>query len=199
MEIRGLTINRDGYAGRESFLEGVNMLFKSRVNVIFGRPGCGKTTLLEAMAGIQTPAAGRIILNGNILFLMQVPERQFVYTDCASEISPDYSDSDISRILKEFELPPDIAHFPPWQLSRGEKKRLVLARLLSREISGAADDILLLDDPFTDMDAGGRLLLVEKIFKNDIFRIIMSTANSTDIGILNKSNIEYEIFEINGG
>ncbi len=41
---------------------------RGRVTAIMGGSGCGKTTLLNLIAGLQSPDAGRIVLGSSVLF-----------------------------------------------------------------------------------------------------------------------------------
>jgi molybdate transport system ATP-binding protein len=143
------------------------------VTTIFGPSGCGKSTLLAAVAGLLRPAAGRIALDGTVLFdsgkgLMLPPERRrcgVVFQD--SRLFPHLSvDTNLRYGLRraprgatgpgfeEVVALLGIGHLlgrrPP-ALSGGEKQRVALGRaLLSRPA------LLLMDEPLAALDAARR-------------------------------------------
>ena len=51
-----------------SFVLEVHERLEARVTVLFGPSGAGKTTILDAIAGLRTPARGSIVMNGRTLF-----------------------------------------------------------------------------------------------------------------------------------
>ena len=80
-----------------------------------------------------------------------------------------------------------------------KKKRLVAARLLE-EVSLCEEEIVfLLDDPFADLDNEGRKLLTDNIIKKEAFTVIMATNSRRDIKYLQKSGIDFRLFELKGG
>lgn len=143
---------------------------------LVGSNGCGKTTLLHAVAGDITPLSGVISLDG-VPALMQ----QGAYPEGASVAQALGAQTQL-EILERFErgFPKEADHnavdwnFPAHLdealasvglealdlkrsvegLSGGERNRLKLAELLLRQ-----PDILLLDEPTNDLDADGRALI----------------------------------------
>ncbi len=56
--------SRDGH----SAVDGVSLAMKAgSIGVLIGPSGCGKTSLLRAVAGLERAAAGRIVIDGDIL------------------------------------------------------------------------------------------------------------------------------------
>ncbi len=51
-----------------SFTLDVNQRLEARVTVLFGPSGAGKTTVLDAIAGLRTPVRGLIALNGRTVY-----------------------------------------------------------------------------------------------------------------------------------
>ena len=51
-----------------SFTLEVNQRLEARVTVLFGPSGAGKTTVLDAIAGLRTPVRGLIALNGRTVY-----------------------------------------------------------------------------------------------------------------------------------
>ena len=143
---------------------------------LVGSNGCGKTTLLSAVAGDLPPLSGVISLDG-VPALMQ----QGAYPEGASVAQALGAQTQL-EMLERFErgLPREADHnavdwnFPARLdealasvglealdlkrsvegLSGGERNRLKLAELLLRQ-----PDILLLDEPTNDLDADGRALI----------------------------------------
>lgn len=143
---------------------------------IAGETGSGKTTILRLMAGLLQPATGSIRLNGelvegpsrrlvpghpNIAYLSQHFEvqkflRVSQLIEYASRISPMAADR-ICRICEIDHLMDRTSD----QLSGGERQRIALARLLVM-----APDLLLLDEPYSNLDSMHRLKMkavIEKI------------------------------------
>ena len=138
---------------------------------LLGPSGCGKTTLLRLIAGFEKPSKGKIYINNNVVaspnYLLP-PERRglgMVFQDYAlfphlttwqNTIFGLRSGQDKSRAEWLLELLglSDLMFRYPHELSGGQRQRLALARALAPGTS-----IVLLDEPFSNLDVDVRLKL----------------------------------------
>jgi iron(III) transport system ATP-binding protein len=139
---------------------------------LLGPSGCGKTTLLRAVAGLGRPDAGTIEIGGRMVEgpgVFVPPERRrigMVFQDVA--LFPHLSvaenvafgirsepDRD-ARVVELLELVglPDAGPSRPHELSGGMQQRVALARSLAPR-----PDVVLLDEPFANLDLGLRTQL----------------------------------------
>ncbi|MEL6870494.1 MAG: ABC transporter ATP-binding protein [Pseudomonadota bacterium] len=160
-----------GY-GDTNVLQGLDLeLGKGRIGCLLGDSGCGKTTLLRCIAGFECPTDGRILLDGQTLVgdgTHRAPERRPVglvfqdfallpHLNAANNVAFGLShlpaDARRQRVADMLELV-GLSHYAdrlPHQLSGGQQQRVALARSLVRE-----PKLLLLDEPFSSLDAGMR-------------------------------------------
>ncbi|ONT27904.1 ABC transporter ATP-binding protein [Burkholderia cenocepacia] len=145
--------------------------------VLFGPSGAGKSMTLQAIAGLLTPDAGTITLNGEPLFdaarRIDVPTRErrvaylfqdyalFPHLNVRQNIA--FGLTSGLRNPRAKTVPPEVAYWLrafdlealagqyPSQLSGGQKQRVALARALV-----AQPRILLLDEPFAALDGAMR-------------------------------------------
>ena len=136
---------------------------------VVGPSGCGKSTILNLVAGLDKPSDGRILLNQvpvegpnpNVGFMLQkdllLPWRTIVHNVEfgleARAISRADRRERALRELKRCRLS-DFADSYPYQLSGGMRQRAALARTLAIDPA-----IVLLDEPFTALDAQTKLIL----------------------------------------
>ncbi len=134
---------------------------------VSGRNGSGKSTLLLLVGGAIAPSSGRItrsVKERGVMYLPQSPERLFFAETVMEEICFGLErrglSSETSRQRAEEALDRaglDAGHFAPrspFELSFGEMRRVAFA------IASALDpDLLLLDEPASCLDAGGRAVL----------------------------------------
>jgi len=138
--------------------------------VIFGRSGSGKTSLINAIAGLSHPASGRISLNGDLLFdgargvHRPVHQRRIGYVFQDARLFPHLSVAENLDFGARFATVPlsaqqrlDVIDMlgidalltrRPAALSGGEKQRVALGRALL-----SAPRLLLLDEPLAALDA----------------------------------------------
>ena len=138
---------------------------------IVGPSGSGKTTLLRVVAGFDVPDAGRIVLDGQLMAddVSAVPAHRrgigFVPQDGA--LFPHLNVGDnigfgldrrmngraqrIRELADMVELGSKMLNHRPHELSGGQQQRVALARALARR-----PKFLLLDEPFSALDAGLR-------------------------------------------
>ena len=144
---------------------------------VVGPSGCGKSTILNLVAGLDRPSEGRILLNGvpvegpnpTVGFMLQkdllLPWRTIVHNvEFGLEARSISRAARRQRALRELERCrlTDFAQSYPYQLSGGMRQRAALARTLAIEPA-----IVLLDEPFSSLDAQTKLIL-QKSFAQTI-------------------------------
>ena len=161
--------------GETSVLHGVSLQLKPGGIVgILGSSGCGKTTLLRLIAGLEAPTAGTILfqrdqsgdqaVRANIGMVFQNlalwPHLSaWQHLECVlSGLDRAERRARVESLLQEVRLPPAAWQRPPSQLSGGEGQRLALARALA-----ADPELLLLDEPLAHLDAHLRGELLELV------------------------------------
>lgn len=149
----------------EPFTLAVDAAAGARVTALFGASGAGKTSLLEVVAGLRRPDAGRVVLNGRVLddarAGLHVPPRLrrvgyvpqddtlFPHLTVAANLAYARAAAPAARarVVDVLELGPLLPRRPA-SLSGGERRRAALARALL-----ASPELLLLDEPLTGLDA----------------------------------------------
>jgi ATP-binding cassette subfamily C protein len=147
-----------------------------------GTSGAGKTTLVDLVAGLLVPDAGRILVDGRELggeilerwraALAYAGQDGTVFNDSvrgnllAGQRSAE--DADLWRVLELVDLAPRVRAFGRGldesvgdrgsQMSGGERQRLVVARALLRNPS-----LLILDEATAALDAGGEAELLGRL------------------------------------
>jgi NitT/TauT family transport system ATP-binding protein len=139
---------------------------------IVGRSGCGKTTLLQMMAGLLTPAEGVIRVNNhqvtrpnarwNLMFQKAclypwLNVRENVRLGCIFAGRTEGMDARVDRYLDMVGLGEQKTQ-PVQSLSGGQQQRVALARSLSLE-----PELLLLDEPFSALDTFTRSALQDEV------------------------------------
>ena len=155
---------------RHEAVRGVSFtLERGAIGCLLGPSGCGKTTVLRCIAGFETPSAGRILLNGTVVSSAQQslpPEKRrigmvfqehalFPHLTAAGNIGFGIADKDLAeKRIQELAALAGIGELLdkyPHELSGGQQQRVALARALAPR-----PDLLLLDEPFSNLDSGMR-------------------------------------------
>ncbi|WP_153114763.1 ABC transporter ATP-binding protein [Rhodocyclus tenuis] len=141
---------------------------------LLGHSGCGKTTLLNLIAGFEQPGSGSITLDG-VPVRRPGRERAVVFQDYALfpwltvegnirfglETQGRIAAGERQRIVDEHIRLVGLAGFErhlPHQLSGGMRQRVAIARALATD-----PQVLLLDEPFAALDAQNRLLMQDEL------------------------------------
>lgn len=109
--------------------------------------GSGKTTLLRLLGGLEKPDGGWVRGNGFCSMMFQ-EDRLCEDYNALRNLEMVLGDRQKARLALEQLLPEDALDKPCSQLSGGMKRRVALVRAME-----AASDAVLLDEPFTGMDA----------------------------------------------
>jgi NitT/TauT family transport system ATP-binding protein len=153
--------------------------------VLIGRSGCGKSTLLHMLAGLLMPSSGCVRIHGhqvtrpsakwNMMFQkpslypwMSVAQNAELGLAFAGKKDPEK----LARLLELVGLS-DKADANVQSLSGGQQQRVALARSLA-----TSPDLLLLDEPFSALDAFTRSALqdeVTSIAKQEGLTLVMVT------------------------
>lgn len=148
---------------------------KGQVHAIIGHSGCGKTTLLYLLAGLLQPEAGSLSFNGSDLLSPQnnraiilqdfglLPWKR-VYDNVAlglrlRKVPQEQIAEKVLQVMGEIGIAALSRSFPN-QLSGGEKQRCAIARAVVTE-----PDLLLMDEPFSALDAMNRENMQELLLK----------------------------------
>lgn len=152
IKINGLTKGYPINGGRLEVLRGVDADLESRgITVIVGKSGCGKTTLLRLIAGLEAPDSGSVTLPDDRRVGMVFQEARLmpwlnVERNVGFGISGRKDRDRIRELIKLVGLSGFEKAYPA-QLSGGMQQRAALARALAAE-----PGIILMDEPFAALD-----------------------------------------------
>lgn len=164
--------------GSQAVLKGVNLsVARGGTTAIVGPSGSGKTTLLRLIAGFEHPGTGTILLNGSLVagngVWKPAHKRHIGYVAQDGALFPHLTvgqniafglsaakldggrcavSARVNELLEMVSLDTAMAKRRPHQLSGGQQQRVALARALARE-----PELMLLDEPFSALDAGLRV------------------------------------------
>ena len=143
---------------------------------LIGPSGAGKTSLLRLIAGLETPSAGRIVIEGVDVTGWAASDRPVGLVAQDPLLFPELSALDNVAFRLRLKLPQasdaverargalrllgaeHLAARRPGELSEGERQRIGLARALVDRPA-----VLLLDEPIVHLDRGLRRVLREEI------------------------------------
>ena len=133
---------------------------ENKITFIMGESGCGKTTLLKMICGLDKEYDGEILLSSNKLSCVFQEPRLFPTLTVKEniEIVGKGGDFSVLDVLKLVELDKDAELYPD-ELSGGMKMRLSIARALYYN-----GDIFVLDEPFSALDEELKDRILSKIF-----------------------------------
>lgn len=190
-----LVIERVGHAyGRVPVLRGVDLrVGQGELVALLGDSGAGKTTLLRAIAGLLTPDEGRLVVGGVVVAqdgreLVPTERRGvgLVFQEYAlfpgmtarENVAFGARDrADVDASLAAVGLA-DLGGRRPAELSGGQQQRVALARALA-----ARPHVLLLDEPFANVDAARRADLAHELRQLTVGRgasVVLVTHDASD-------------------
>ncbi|RMZ58924.1 ABC transporter ATP-binding protein [Chryseobacterium nematophagum] len=197
LEINNLNFS---YSREKQLFQHLNFHFeKNKIIALAGESGCGKSTLLSLIYGLLDWEQGEIIFDGERLLGPKgnlVPgesEMKFVaqhfdlmpYATVAENVGKFISNIDLKKkketvneLLTLVGLE-EYAHILPKHLSGGQQQRVAIARALSQ-----LPKLLILDEPFSNLDFPRKIELREKLFtyvKQNNISLLISTHELQDI------------------
>lgn len=176
----------------QEVIKNIDLVFKeNKINTIISTSGGGKTTLMEILAGLLIPTSGSItfIKKGKEALLPTVglafknPEDQFFNRTVKKELEfaindlpKTKKDEKIKEGLKSVGLGLEYLNKNPFNLSKGEMKKVALASILIYN-----PKIILLDEPTIGLDDKSKknlMILLRKL--KDKNKTIIITSRDTD-------------------
>lgn len=177
VEIKGLSFKYKN--SKEDTIKNFNLdIEKGEVVSILGESGSGKSTVLRLVSGLETPTGGIIKIADNIIVnesLFILPEKRgigMVFQDYAlfphmtvaknikfglKKISNKEKEKRLEEVLALVNLEKFRDRYP-YELSGGQQQRVAIARSLAPKPS-----LLLLDEPFSNLDANLRCKIREEL------------------------------------
>lgn len=199
LTLSGVTKSYSGSGGTTHVLAGIDLeVAEGEFVAILGFSGAGKTTLINAIAGLVEPDGGQILLRGkpidgpgkdrglvfqsySLLPWLSVEANVALAVDA---VHKDRSKAERAELVKQKVELVGLGHAldrKPAQLSGGMRQRVAVARALAME-----PEILLLDEPLSALDALTRAKLQDEIerIRKDEGRTILLVTNDVDEALL---------------
>ncbi|PRP98325.1 Fluoroquinolones export ATP-binding protein [Enhygromyxa salina] len=206
-ELHGVTCR----FGRKAVLRGVELVVRSGEIVgLLGQNGAGKTTLFSILVGLRQPDGGArrfagseraevgLELRARLCWLAHDPqlypllsarENVELFVELAGATRPAGAPEPVA-VLERLGLG-DVVDRPVGTFSRGMAQRVALARALA-----LAPELLILDEPFTALDRGGRELLAE-LLRAEVERGAGVLLSSHDLDVV--ANVVDRALLLDGG
>lgn len=169
---------------------------------IVGHTGSGKSTLVQHLNGLLTPAYGNIYYNGvdihdgmnkkelrsKVGLVFQYPEYQLFETTVIKDVSFGPKNMGLPKLevdvrsfdaLSQVGIGEELLDASPMELSGGQKRKVAIAGILAMQ-----PDVMILDEPAAGLDPKGKeeiLELIYDIHKENNTTIIMISHSMEDV------------------
>ena len=182
---------RYSYDNKRNVLNGINMaLEEGKMYAILGQSGCGKTTLLSLLGGLDSPIDGQILYDGqdieklglanhrknNVAFIFQsynlidylTPKENVALT---AKLSP-------QPILERVGLTEEECKRNVLKLSGGQQQRVAIARALASDTK-----VILADEPTgnLDEDTAAEIISILKECAHEMNKCVIIVTHSNDL------------------
>ena len=168
---------------------------------LIGHTGCGKSTLIQAIAGLLKPDAGRVLLDGEDInakeydrkklrsrvgVVFQYPEYQLFEETVALDVAFGPKKAGLSeeevreRVAWALSIvgmdAAEVGELSPFELSGGQKRKVAIAGVLANK-----PGVLILDEPIAGLDPAGRNSFMEFIRRlNEMGTTILMISHNMD-------------------
>jgi len=196
------------YDGRNAVLDGLNFSVEERELVmVYGKSGCGKTTLLNILGGLDRPTSGEVVLDGvsiaglseDDLARMRLQKVGFVFQDynllmdltvkqnvsLPLKFSKRKDAGRVDELLKKFDIH-HVANETANKISGGEAQRAAIARAMMNE-----PKIILADEPTGNLDLENtdNVLKMFQLVRRDFDTTIVLATHDRDLAEHSTSRI----------
>lgn len=160
---------------KQTVIDNLSFLFEDgKAYAITGASGIGKTTLINAIAGLVHLSGGKIISDHKrIGYIFQEP-RLFPWMTALENVECVCGDNQKAREYLELLLPESANKYPD-ELSGGMKQRVSIARALAYE-----PDVLLLDEPFKGLDEDTKNNVTDIVSKHTVGKTVILITHDLD-------------------
>jgi NitT/TauT family transport system ATP-binding protein len=140
---------------------------------LLGASGCGKTTVLNLVAGLDLPSAGEIELNASRPAVMFQEAALMPWLTASRNVELPLRLAGVGRAerraraseLLDLVRLSGVGDKRPHELSGGMRQRVALARALASAVDGDENSLLLMDEPFSALDAITRDFLQSELLR----------------------------------
>lgn len=164
---------RKGYGIRKQVFTNLNLTLESgKIIGLLGPNGSGKTTLIKMLAGLLSPDAGTLTVDGKNIgpeskaVVAYLPERTYFnetlkvkhVVDMFKDFYSDFDEERAYNMMQLLNIDPEIVIK---KLSKGNKEKVQLIMVMSRRAK-----LYLLDEPIAGVDPAARDFILQTIITN---------------------------------
>ncbi len=202
------------YDGKKNIIDGINLEIKDKEFIVLvGSSGCGKSTILRLISGLEEISSGEILIDGKVVNNVHPKDRDIAFVFQSYALYPHMSvyeniafglkmrkydkseiDKKVREVAKSLNLE-ELLDRKPRQLSGGQRQRVALGRAIVRN-----PKVFLMDEPLSNLDANLRVQMrseIKKLHQNLQTTFIYVTHDQTEaltmgdrIVILDKGKIQ---------
>ena len=202
------------YDGKKNIIDGINLEIKDKEFVVLvGSSGCGKSTILRLISGLEDITSGDILIDGKVVNSVHPKDRDCAFVFQSYALYPHLSvyenmafglkmrktpadeiDKKVREAAKALNLE-ELLDRKPKQLSGGQRQRVALGRAIVRN-----PKVFLMDEPLSNLDANLRVHMraeIKRLHKNLQTTFIYVTHDQTEaltmgdrIVVLDKGKIQ---------
>ena len=202
------------YDGKKNIIDNISLEIKDKEFIVLvGSSGCGKSTILRLISGLEDITDGQILIDDKVVNNIHPKDRDIAFVFQSYALYPHMSvydniafglkmrkydkttiDNKVKEVAKSLNLE-ELLDRKPRQLSGGQRQRVALGRAIVRN-----PKVFLMDEPLSNLDANLRVQMrseIKKLHKKLQTTFIYVTHDQTEaltmgdrIVVLDKGNIQ---------